>query len=62
MTRVDIVSYEPLVLGERTVLFDDRPYTDYYDVDPNEDRFVMLRRTEDRGRLLLWLGRLDELR
>lgn len=62
MTRVDIVSYEPLVLGERRVLFDDRPYEDSYDVHPDDDRFVMLRRTEDRGRLLVRLGRLDDPR
>jgi hypothetical protein len=67
LTRLEIVTDSSVVLGERKVLFDDRRYvvsrqSVSYDVHPDEDRFVMLRRTEDRGDLILWLGPVAEMR
>lgn len=66
MAAVELVSDSPIVLASRRVLFDDSPYATYsngaaYDVHPDGDRFVMLRRDGHRGDLLLRLEWLEWL-
>lgn len=67
MTAIEFDPETGRPVGTPRVLFDDSPFLESpesaaYDVHPDGDRFVMIRVDDARENLLLWLGRLEDLR
>jgi DNA-binding SARP family transcriptional activator/Tol biopolymer transport system component len=67
MVAAAVRTASPLFVESRTVLFDDRPYVSYrigaaYDVHPDGQRFLMLRRGSQGRDVIVVLNWLDQLR
>ena len=67
MVAAAVRTTSPLMVDSRTVLFDDRPYVSYrigaaYDVHPDGNRFVMVRRGSHGRDVIVVLNWIDQLR
>jgi serine/threonine-protein kinase len=67
MVASALAAASPLTIGRREVLFDDRPYVTIpngagYDVHPDGNRFLMIRRGSESREVVVVLNWFDQLR